>query len=88
MKGHPVAKQVLVIPPADLTTIASRNHGQLKSVHVSGIIEGRDHLQAAAPLGHMPGYARVFRQMYSQDDASAELAVSNLVKLIKSHQSL
>lgn len=66
---------------ADLTTIAARNGGKFRGATVQERILNRTR------KNKMPCWNNSFYSIYWGDANKRQLAVSNLVKLIESHQS-
>jgi len=82
-KGNGPAAGAMKTPPADLTLIAKRHHGQFPAAEVKAMIRG-DATLAAHGTREMPMWGPVFR---SADSAEmTELRLANLVNYLESLQ--
>lgn len=92
MTGHGPMAGVLLIPPADLTTLETRNSGVFPLFRVIKRIDGRDPLVSHG--SPMPVYGDFFegRDVMLKTDAGQPIAtsrpVSDLVAYLRAHQVL
>ena len=85
-RGSGPVAPALKIPPADLTTLSTRNNGRFPELRVYGAIRG-DVRVTSHGSAEMPVWGKVFRQAGGGDTAAVQMRVSNLVAYLKSIQS-
>ena len=82
-RGDGPAAKALKVPPADLTQIAKRHHGEFPAADVKNTITG-DHELASHGTREMPMWGPVFRSV--ENASVTELRVVNLVKYLEKLQ--
>jgi mono/diheme cytochrome c family protein len=83
-RGEGPAAEALKHPPADLTSIQQRNHGEFPSFRVEHIIDGYE-IRSAHGSRNMPVWGSFFGDM-TRDDTLLKLREHNLAEYIKSIQ--
>lgn len=84
-KGDGPAASALKVPPADLTTLSKRNHGEFPSAHVINLLNGSNAV-AAHGSQEMPVWGPIFLAMDHQHASTVRLRIANLTDYVKSLQ--
>jgi hypothetical protein len=86
-KGRGPVANVLKVPPADLTTLASRHGGKYPAALVQDTLYGArvPNPSVAHGTSEMPLWGAIFRQLDSKESV-AKVRVENLVKYLESIQ--
>jgi mono/diheme cytochrome c family protein len=86
-KGAGYVAPALKTPPADLTTLAQRNHGVFPATRVEGVLKGDIALPVPAHGARdMPVWGPILKSLDSRDSVNQE-RIENLVKYIDSIQA-
>jgi mono/diheme cytochrome c family protein len=88
-KGDGPAASAMRVPPANLTTLATRNGGQFPEARVAEALRAGPTLSSnttAHGSETMPVWGPVFRALGGSDSARADLRIHNLVEYVKSIQ--
>jgi mono/diheme cytochrome c family protein len=84
-KGDGPTASALKIPPADLTTLSKRNHGEFPSARVVNLLNGSGGV-AAHGSKEMPVWGPIFMAMEHQHASAVRLRIANLAGYVKSLQ--
>jgi mono/diheme cytochrome c family protein len=84
-KGAGPAASALKISPADLTTLAARNHGKFPQLRVYSTIQG-DSETSAHGSRDMPIWGNVFQAMSHGSAGEVQMRISNLIAYVENLQ--
>ena len=84
-KGHGPAASSQKVPPADLTTLAKRNHGEFPYDYVSSILKFGPGVGAHG-TSDMPSWGMIFRYVDKNNQAVVQKRIGNLVNYVSSLQ--
>ncbi len=85
-KGDGPAAPALKVTPADLTTLAARNHNNFPNDRVYEVIKGEADLPAHGSR-EMPVWGPVFRALGQGRQAEVQLRIKNLTDYVRSLQA-
>jgi mono/diheme cytochrome c family protein len=85
-KGNGPAASALKVPPANLTTLSSRNGGKFPSLKVSGAIRG-DSTISAHGSKDMPVWGSLFWSISNGHESEVQQRITNLTKYVESLQA-
>jgi mono/diheme cytochrome c family protein len=85
-KGGGPSAPALIVPPPDLTTIATRNGGIFSRARVEGFVTGdQERLMSAHGSKDMPVWGPIFRAL-DPNDMMNKIRIANIVEYIESIQ--
>jgi mono/diheme cytochrome c family protein len=84
-KGHGPTASSLKIPPADLTTLAKRNHGEFPYGLVSSVLKVGPGVSAHGS-SDMPTWGMIFQYVDKNNQAIVQKRIGNLVNYVASLQ--
>lgn len=85
-KGDGPAASALKVPPADLTTLSSRNGGKFPGPKVASAIRGDSGVSAHGSK-EMPVWGRLFSSMSQGQDTQVQQRITNLTQYVQSLQA-
>lgn len=85
-KGAGPAASALNVPPANLTQLATRNHGKFPEEKVAGVLSGSVDVTAHGSQ-EMPIWGELFKSLGQNDPGTLRMRIANLTAYVKSIQA-